>query len=159
LGFMLNYRAKLAFRTPFEAVSVRPPPGRAGPPSLRQFAVPYWARAQVFGRSPRDWYRLERSLGRFSLVGTTVQAAERRPRYRVADAKPTPLSGKKAALTTPAGSGCGLGRALALAAVSASARSASGAGSSAHAGRCRGPTCGAHRRYSGLARSSEATPP
>src|SRR5512143_1715604 len=41
------------------------------PPFLRKFAVPYWAIAEVFGRSPMYWYRLERSLGRFSLVGTT----------------------------------------------------------------------------------------
>jgi hypothetical protein len=31
------------------------------------------------------WYRLERSLGRFSPVGTPVQAAERLPRHLVAD--------------------------------------------------------------------------
>jgi hypothetical protein len=99
-----------------DAVPVRPHPGRAGPPFLRKCAVPYWARAEVFGRSPRDGYRLERSLGRHSLVGTTVQAAERRPRPLVADEKHTTLAGKKASLATTAGSGCGLGRALALSA-------------------------------------------
>jgi hypothetical protein len=35
------------------------------------------------------WHRLERSLGRFSLVGTTVQAAESLPRHLVADEKHT----------------------------------------------------------------------
>ena len=42
---------------------------------LRKFAVPFWALSEVFGRSPMYWHRLECSLGRFSLVGTTVQAA------------------------------------------------------------------------------------
>jgi hypothetical protein len=63
-----------------------------------------------------SWYRLERSLGRNSLVGTTVQAAERLPRHLVADAKPTTLAGKKAYLATTAGSGCCLGMALVLSA-------------------------------------------
>ena len=56
------------------------------------------------------WYRLERSLGRFSLVGTTVQAAQRLPRHLVADEKHTTLAGKEASLATTAGSGCGLAR-------------------------------------------------
>jgi hypothetical protein len=62
------------------------------------------------------WYRLERSLGRFSLVGTTVQAAERLPRHLVADEKHTTLvDGKtrKVYLAATAGGGCCLGMALA----------------------------------------------
>jgi len=35
---------------------------------------------------------LERSLGRFSVVGTTVQAAEHLPRHLVADEKHTTLT-------------------------------------------------------------------
>jgi hypothetical protein len=34
--------------------------------------VPFWALAEVFGRSPLYWHRLERSLGRFSLVGAGI---------------------------------------------------------------------------------------
>jgi hypothetical protein len=62
------------------------------------------------------WYRLERSLGRFSLVGTTVRAAERLPRHLVADEKHTTLiEGKtrKVYLAATAGGGCCLGMALA----------------------------------------------
>ena len=62
------------------------------------------------------WYRLERSLGRFSLVGTTVQAAERLPRHLVADEKHTTLIEKKARkvyLAATAGGSCCLGMALA----------------------------------------------
>jgi hypothetical protein len=60
-----------------------------------------------------DWHRLERSLGRFSLVGTTVQAAERLPRHLVADEKHTTLGGQKVYLAATAGGGCCLGMALA----------------------------------------------
>ena len=59
------------------------------------------------------WHRLECSLGRFSLVGTTVQAAERLPRHLVADEKHTTLAGKKVYLAATAGGGCCLGMALA----------------------------------------------
>jgi len=62
------------------------------------------------------WYRLERSLGRSSLVGTTVQAAERLPRHLAADEKHTTLiEGKtrKVYLAATAGGGCCLGLALA----------------------------------------------
>jgi hypothetical protein len=40
---------------------------------LRKFAVPFWALAEVFGRDPMFYYRLQNSLGRFSLAGTTVR--------------------------------------------------------------------------------------
>jgi hypothetical protein len=62
------------------------------------------------------WYRLERSLGRNSLVGTTVQAAQRLPRHLVADEKHTTLIQKKTRevyLAATAGGGCCLGLALA----------------------------------------------
>ncbi|HMB02833.1 MAG TPA: hypothetical protein VKP69_03725 [Isosphaeraceae bacterium] len=62
------------------------------------------------------WYRLERSLGRFSLVGTTVRAAERLPRHLVADEKHTTLvanKSRKVYLAATAGGGCCLGMALA----------------------------------------------
>jgi hypothetical protein len=59
------------------------------------------------------WYRLERSLGRPSLVGTTVKAAERLPRHLVADEKHPTLAGEKVYLAATAGGGCCLGMALA----------------------------------------------
>ena len=60
------------------------------------------------------WHRLERSLGRPSLVGTTVKAAERLPRHLVADEKHTTLAGEKVYLAATAGGGCCLGMALAV---------------------------------------------
>jgi hypothetical protein len=59
------------------------------------------------------WHRLERSLGRLSLVGTTVSSADRLPRHLVADEKHTTLGGKKIYLAATAGGGCCLGMALA----------------------------------------------
>jgi hypothetical protein len=64
------------------------------------------------------WYRLERALGRFSLVGTTVPAAERLPRHLAADEKHTTLVERKTKvrkvyLAATAGGGCCLGLALA----------------------------------------------
>jgi hypothetical protein len=59
------------------------------------------------------WHRLERSLGRPSLVGTTVKAAGRPPRHLVADEKHTTLAGEKVYLAATAGGGCCLGMALA----------------------------------------------
>jgi hypothetical protein len=40
---------------------------------VRKFGVPFWALARVFGRDPMFYYRLERALGRASIVGTTVK--------------------------------------------------------------------------------------
>ena len=90
--------------------------GCPGPPLLRKFAVPFWALTELYGRSPMYWYRLERSLGRFSVVGTTVQAADHLPRHLVADEKHTTLIQKKTRkvyLATTVGGGCCLGIALA----------------------------------------------
>lgn len=40
---------------------------------LRKHHVPYWQIAQIFGRNPMFWYRIEQQIGRNSIVGTTVQ--------------------------------------------------------------------------------------
>ncbi len=39
---------------------------------LRKFAVPFWALSHCFGKDPMYWYRLEATIGRYSLVGTTI---------------------------------------------------------------------------------------
>ena len=62
------------------------------------------------------WHRLECSLGRSSLVGTTIQAAGGLPRHLVADEKHTTLAGEKVYLAATAGGGGCLGMALAEAA-------------------------------------------
>ena len=60
-----------------------------------------------------SWHRLECSLGRSSLVGTTVQDADHLPRHLAADEKHTTLDGQKVSLAATVGGGCCLGLAVA----------------------------------------------
>jgi hypothetical protein len=76
---------------------------------LMRFHVPCWVLAYGFGRDAMYWYRLAQSLGRFSVVGTTVKAAEHVPQDLVADEKHSRLDGEKIYLATTAGEGCILG--------------------------------------------------
>ena len=62
---------------------------------LRKFNVPFWALAHVFGRDATYWYRLEQSLGRNSIVGTTVKNPELLPEDLAADEKHSRLKGGK----------------------------------------------------------------
>lgn len=80
---------------------------------LMRFHVPYWALAYVFGRTEMYWYRLQCSLGRLSIVGTTVAHPENLPRDLVADEKHTRLAGEKAYVAMTAGDGCILGASVA----------------------------------------------
>jgi hypothetical protein len=75
---------------------------------LRRFGVPFWALARVFGRSPMYWYRLEVSLGRNSVVGTTVRRADL-PQNLVADEHHQTRQGEKVFVATVAAQGCCLG--------------------------------------------------
>jgi hypothetical protein len=72
----------------------------ADPLFLRRFGVPYWALAHVFGRGEMYWYRLEISLARNSIVGTTV---------RHADEHHQRLAGEKIFIATTVAEGCCLG--------------------------------------------------
>lgn len=75
---------------------------------LRKFGVPYWALAHVLGRNHMFWYRMECSLGRASLVGTTLRRAPL-PRDLVADEHHQWCDGDKYYLATTVGGGCCLG--------------------------------------------------
>jgi len=79
---------------------------------LRSFGVPFWAIARVFGRDPMSWYRLELSLGRNSIAGTTVRKAEM-PEHLLADEHHQTRDGEKNYVATTVGEGCCLGAALA----------------------------------------------
>ncbi len=79
---------------------------------LLRFHVPAWVVAYVCGRSAMYWYRLQCTLGRFSVVGTTVKHAERLPAHVVADEKHTRLCGRKAFVAMTVGSDCILGASL-----------------------------------------------
>jgi hypothetical protein len=87
----------------------------ANPLFLRCFGVPFWAIARVFGRDPMYWYRLEVSLGRNSIVGTTVRQADL-PEHLLADEHHQTRDGQKNYIATTVAEGCCLGAALSEAA-------------------------------------------
>jgi hypothetical protein len=93
---------------------------------LMRFHVPCWALAYVFGRDPMYWYRLEQSLGRFSVVGTTVKVPSRLPQDLVADEKHSRLDKNKIYIATTAGEGCLLGASVTDSASEAALRQAYG---------------------------------
>ncbi|MDM8524747.1 hypothetical protein QUF80_15370 [Desulfococcaceae bacterium HSG8] len=76
---------------------------------LRKFSVPFWALAYVFGRDPMYWHRTEQSLGRNSIVGTTVREPEKLPGHLIADEKHTRIGGEKAYVATTVAEECVLG--------------------------------------------------
>ena len=71
--------------------------------------VPFWAVAEVCGRNAMFWYRLICSLGRFSVVGTTIRHAEDLPDHVAADEKHTRRLGQKAYIAMTAAQDCVLG--------------------------------------------------
>jgi hypothetical protein len=83
-----------------------------GPLFLRAFGVPFWALARVFGKGAMYWYRLEVSLGRNSVVGTTLRQAAL-PAHLLADEHHQTRDGVKNYVATTVGDGCCLGAALA----------------------------------------------
>ena len=76
---------------------------------LRKLNVPFWALSYVFGKDPMYWHRIEQSLGRNSIVGTTVRNSDDMPRNLGADEKHTRISGKKTYVATTVGDECILG--------------------------------------------------
>ena len=73
---------------------------------LRKFAVPFWALSSVFGKNPMYWHRMEQSIGRNSIVGTTVRNSCDIPRNLGADEKHTRILGKKTYVATTVGDEC-----------------------------------------------------
>ncbi len=76
---------------------------------LRKFALPFWAICHCFGKNEMYWYRIEVSLGRNSLVGTTIRSAQYLPRHVCADEKHTRLLGRKAYIPLTVARECVLG--------------------------------------------------
>ena len=79
---------------------------------LRKFDVPFWALAYVFGKDHMFWYRVEQSIGRNSIVGTTVRNPKDIPVHLAADEKHTRINGEKTYVATTVGCGCILGAAV-----------------------------------------------
>jgi hypothetical protein len=79
---------------------------------LLSYDVPSHVVQYCFGRNAMYWYRLEQSLGRNSVVGTTVRAPDALPRHLAADEHHARLRGADAYVAMTAGGGCVLGMAL-----------------------------------------------
>ena len=80
---------------------------------LRKFDVPFWALSHVFGKDPMHWHRMEQTLGRNSIVGTTIRKPEDIPKHLAADEKHTWLLKDKVYVATTVGEGCILGAEIA----------------------------------------------
>lgn len=87
---------------------------------LRRYGVPYAILTRIFGHNDMFWYRLEVSLGRHSLVGTTLRASGEVPLDLSADEHHTKQCGEKAFIAITTGGGCTLGIAVTDAADEAS---------------------------------------
>ena len=76
---------------------------------LRRWGVPYSALAYVFGRNGMYWYRMHTSLGKNSIVGTTVKSPDNLPEDLLFDEEHFNYLGEKAYAATTVGEGCILG--------------------------------------------------
>lgn len=79
---------------------------------LRRWGVSFEGLTHVFGRYPMFWYRASCSLGRPSLLGTTVKHPQNLPKHLLADEKHTRRRKRRAYLATTAAKGCILGATL-----------------------------------------------
>jgi hypothetical protein len=79
---------------------------------LLSYGVPYHVVRYCCGRNAMYWYRLEQSLGRNSLVGTTVRDPRALPPHLAADEHHARLRGEDAYVAVTAGGHCLLGIAL-----------------------------------------------
>ncbi len=76
---------------------------------LRKFDVPFWSLSHVFGKDAMFWYRMEQSLGRNSITGTTIRDPDLLPDHLVADEKHSKLKGDKVYVSMTVGDQCILG--------------------------------------------------
>lgn len=76
---------------------------------LRKFDVPFWGLSYIFGKNDMFWYRMEKSLGRNSVVGTTIKDPSLIPEHLAADEKHSRLKGDKVYVPTTVGAQCILG--------------------------------------------------
>ena len=80
---------------------------------MRKFNVPFWALSHVFGKDPMYWYRIEQTLGRNSITGTTIRNPDDIPQHLGADEKHTSILGDKVYVATTVGNECILGASVA----------------------------------------------
>jgi hypothetical protein len=76
---------------------------------FKRWGVPFEALAYGFGHDAMFWYRAYVSIGRNSIVGSTVKAADKLPENVVADEKHSRLQGEKIYIPTTVAQECILG--------------------------------------------------
>ncbi len=76
---------------------------------FKRWGVPFEALAYGFGHDAMFWYRAYVSVGRHSIVGTTVKAADKLPKNVVADEKHSRQQGQKVYIPTTVAQECILG--------------------------------------------------
>jgi hypothetical protein len=81
-----------------------------------KFGVPYWGLTYVFGHNDSYWERMSISLGRYHLVGTTVQEPDKLPVDILVDEKHGKFNGEKIYIPTTVGNDCVLGASITLSA-------------------------------------------
>lgn len=74
--------------------------------SLRKYNTPYHAIASSIGRNAMYWYRMEMSLARNNIIGTTVKSLDRMPKHLLVDEHHTRLKGQKIYVCTSVGKDC-----------------------------------------------------
>lgn len=84
------------------------------PLHLRGDGIAFETLVEVYGRDINHWERMWLSLGRNSLVGTTVKDPAKLPSQLVADEKVTWLNGEEVLVATTVSEGCFLGVGIAL---------------------------------------------
>ncbi|MFC1666121.1 hypothetical protein ACFLZF_00185 [Nanoarchaeota archaeon] len=67
---------------------------------MRKFAVPFWGIARSHGRDHMFWFRMSQSIGRYSVLATTIRKSEDLPDDLAADEKHTRLMGNKYYIAT-----------------------------------------------------------
>ena len=76
---------------------------------LRKLDVPFWALKNVFGKDAMFWYRMEQTLARNSIIGTTIKDPDLLPEHLAADEKHSRLKGSKIYIAPTVGENCILG--------------------------------------------------
>lgn len=79
---------------------------------LRSFGVPYWALTRLYGRNDMFWYRIENSIGRNSIVGTTIRRKEKLPKHLLADEKFSKEKRKRIYIAMTSSDDCVLGASI-----------------------------------------------
>ncbi len=73
---------------------------------LKKFDVPFWALSHMFGKDAMYWYRMKQSLGRNSIIGTTIKDSDLLPEHLASDEKHSRLKGNKIYVATTVGENC-----------------------------------------------------